>query len=61
MNTAALPGKVKILESSDFETWSEMRVDYKAVARSVVMAGPDQDHMWVATDTGMILHLTPKH
>jgi len=61
MNTAALPGKVKILESSDFETWSEMRVDYKAVARSVVMAGPDQDHLWVATDTGMILHLTPKH
>lgn len=61
MNTAALPGKVKILESSDFNTWSEMPVDYKAVARSVVMAGPDQDHMWVATDTGMILHLTPKH
>jgi hypothetical protein len=61
MNTAALPGKVKILESTDFDTWSEMPVDYKAVARSVVMAGPDQDHMWVATDTGMILHLTPKH
>jgi hypothetical protein len=22
-----------------------------------VIAGPDPDHVWVATDTGMILHL----
>ena len=34
-----------------------MPVDYKALARSVVMAGPDPEHMWIATDTGMILHL----
>jgi hypothetical protein len=60
MNTAALPGKVKILESNDFSTWTEMAVDYKAEGRSVVMAGPDHDHVWVATDTGMILHLTLK-
>ena len=57
MKTAAIPGKVKILESDDFSTWTDMPVDYKAVARSVVMAGPDADHVWVATDTGMILHL----
>jgi len=57
MNTAAIPGKVKILESGDFETWTDMPVDYKAVARSVVIAGPDAEHVWVATDTGMILHL----
>lgn len=57
MNTAALPGKVRILESDDFSTWTEMPVDYKAIARSVVMAGPDPGHLWVATDTGMILHL----
>jgi hypothetical protein len=57
MNTAALPGKVRILESDDFNTWNEMPVDYKAVARSVVIAGPDPEHLWVATDTGMILHL----
>jgi photosystem II stability/assembly factor-like uncharacterized protein len=60
MNTATIPGKVKILESGDFETWTEMAVDYKAVARSVVIAGPDGEHLWVATDTGMILHLTAK-
>ncbi len=57
MNTAALPGRVRILQSDDFSTWTEMPVDYKAVARSVVMAGPDPQHLWVATDTGMILHL----
>ena len=60
MNSAALPGKVKILESDDFSTWTDMAVDYKAVAKSVVMAGPDAKNVWVATDTGMILHLTPK-
>lgn len=57
MNTAAIPGKVRILKSDDFKTWSEMQVDYKAEARSVVIAGPDPEHLWVATDTGMILHL----
>jgi hypothetical protein len=57
MNTAPIPGKVKILESGDFKTWTEMQVDYKAAARSVIIAGPDQDHVWVATDTGMILTL----
>ncbi len=57
MNTAPIPGKVRILQSSDFQTWSEMKVDYKAVARQVIIAGPDPEHLWVATDTGMILHL----
>jgi photosystem II stability/assembly factor-like uncharacterized protein len=57
MNSAALPGKVRILESTDFDTWTEMPVSYKAVARSVVIAGPDPEHLWVATDMGMILHL----
>jgi photosystem II stability/assembly factor-like uncharacterized protein len=57
MNTAPIPGAVRILESGDFRTWTPMKVDYKASARSVVIAGPDADHVWVATDTGMILHL----
>jgi hypothetical protein len=57
LNSLPIPGKVKILTSLDFETWTEMQVDYKAVARSLVLAGPDADHQWAATDTGMILHL----
>jgi len=52
-----IPGKVKILSSSDLDEWTEMTVDYRAVAHSVLLAGPDEDHMWAATDTGMILRL----
>ncbi len=57
MNVATIPGQVRVLQSDDFKTWTEMKVDYKAQARTVVIAGPDPDHLWVGTDTGMILHL----
>ena len=59
LNTAPIPGKVKILSSTNLKDWTEMDVDYKANARSLIMAGPDAEHLWVATDTGMILHLLP--
>ena len=59
LNTSPIPGKVKLLTSTNFTDWTEMGVDYKANARSVVLAGPDADHQWAATDTGMILHLVP--
>jgi photosystem II stability/assembly factor-like uncharacterized protein len=53
-----IPGKVKILTSDDLDTWTEMEVDYRAVGHSVLLAGPDEEHVWAATDTGMILKLT---
>jgi hypothetical protein len=59
LNTAPIPGKVRILTSTDLAQWTEMTVDYKANARSLILAGPDAGHQWAATDTGMILHLTP--
>jgi hypothetical protein len=34
-----------------------MPVDDRAVAHSAIIAGPDESHVWVATDTGMILKL----
>lgn len=52
-----VPGKVKMLESDDLTQWKEMDVDYRAVATGLVLAGPDPDHVWAATDTGMILKL----
>jgi hypothetical protein len=52
-----VPGKVKILTSNDMDEWTEMTVDYRAVAHSVLLAGPDENHVWAATDTGMILKL----
>jgi hypothetical protein len=57
LNTVPIPGKVKMLSSVDMIEWTEMPVDYKAVATTLVLAGPDRDHLWAATDTGMILHL----
>jgi hypothetical protein len=59
LTSVPIPGKVRMLTTTDFTNWSEVDVDYKAVARSVVLAGPDADHQWAATDTGIILHLVP--
>jgi Photosynthesis system II assembly factor YCF48 len=52
-----IPGKVKVLTSSDLENWTEMPVDYRAVAHATIIAGPDEKNLWIATDTGMILKL----
>ena len=58
LRSAPIPGKVRMLESRDLKNWQEIPVDYRAVAQSLILAGPDPDHMWAATDTGMILRLT---
>jgi hypothetical protein len=52
-----IPGKLKVLISDDLENWREMAVDYRAVAHRALIAGPDEKHLWIATDTGMILKL----
>jgi len=58
LRSAPIPGKVRMLTSTDLKNWVEMPVDYRAVAQSLVLAGPDAGHLWAATDTGMILRLT---
>ena len=57
LNTAPIPGAVKILTSTNLTDWEEMMVDYRAQATTLCLAGPDASHLWAATDTGMILHL----
>ena len=57
LNSAPIPGKVKFISSTGFAGWKEMDVDYKAEAGRVKISGPDPDHLWAATDTGMILRL----
>jgi photosystem II stability/assembly factor-like uncharacterized protein len=52
-----IPGKLKLLQSDNLSEWKEMEVDYRAAARRAVLAAPDGTHVWVATDTGMILKL----
>jgi photosystem II stability/assembly factor-like uncharacterized protein len=55
----AVPGKVHILTTRDYVTWSEMDVDYKAAGNRVVLALPDKDNLYLATDGGMVLKLVP--
>jgi hypothetical protein len=57
LHSSPIPGKVRMLTSPNLKDWTEMDVDYRAVARSLVLAGPDAAHLWAATDTGMILRL----
>jgi photosystem II stability/assembly factor-like uncharacterized protein len=52
-----IPGKVRIVSSSNLTNWVESNVDYRAVARRVMLAGAG-GNAWAATDTGMILKLT---
>jgi len=54
-----IPGKVRIFRSTDLNDWREMDVDYRATAGRVVLAAADHEHVWAATDTGMILRLVP--
>jgi hypothetical protein len=56
-NQVPIPGKLKILRTANLKVWEEMDVDYRAVAQRASLAAPDADHLWVATDTGMILAL----
>jgi len=57
IHRSPIPGKLKVLTSEDRESWTEMEVDYRAVAHQAMIAGPDPDHVWIATDTGSILKL----
>jgi photosystem II stability/assembly factor-like uncharacterized protein len=50
-----VPGKVQVLRSTDFSVWTEMAVDYRAVAHRAMLAIVDDDNRWMATDNGMIL------
>jgi len=57
LSRVLVPGKLKVLISEDLAHWDEMTVDAHAVARRAMISGPDPDHLWIATDTGMILRL----
>ncbi len=52
-----IPDKVRVLSSKDLENWTPMTVDYHAEATATILAAAGDDHLWMATDTGMILKL----
>jgi photosystem II stability/assembly factor-like uncharacterized protein len=55
---SVVPGRVKVLKSRDFSTWTDIEVDYRAVANRTTMAAAGDHDIWLATDNGMILKLT---
>jgi len=57
IHDSPVPGKLKIMRSTDMQIWTEMPVDYRADAHRAIIASPDEENIWVATDTGMILKL----
>ncbi|HLG97067.1 MAG TPA: YCF48-related protein [Bryobacteraceae bacterium] len=59
-NQVPIPGKLKVLRSTNLRVWEETDVDYRASAQRATLAVPDARHAWVATDTGMILALEPR-
>lgn len=52
-----IPARVRVLSSKDFANWTPIPVDYHTEATSTMLAASDDDHLWMATDTGMILKL----
>jgi photosystem II stability/assembly factor-like uncharacterized protein len=54
---SVIPGKVQVLKSrnADYTVWNSAEVDYRAEANRTVIAAADADHIWLATDRGMIL------
>jgi hypothetical protein len=57
INDSPVPGKLKVLRSEDLDNWQEMDVDYRATAHRAMISALDDKHIWIATDTGMILKL----
>jgi hypothetical protein len=54
---ANLPGRVVMLRSTTGQNWTEVPVDYRAVARRVSLTEAAGGALWAVTDTGMILTL----
>ena len=53
-----IPEKVQVLTSKDLDNWTPIPVDYRAEATTAILASSDDTHLWMATDSGMILALT---
>ncbi len=52
-----VPGRVRVLQSRGKDDWHDVPVDYRAQANRTRLAAIDESHMWLATDSGMILKL----
>jgi hypothetical protein len=57
MPTLPIPGRLRVLRTSDYQLWREVDVDYRAVARRAILAAAPGGRFWMATSEGMILRL----
>lgn len=55
--TLPIPAKVRVQFSTDGKVFTDIPVDYRAVAESVLMASTPSGEVWLATDEGMLLSL----
>jgi hypothetical protein len=55
-----VPGRLRVMRSSDPAKWVPVEVDYRATARRVSAAVVADGTVWLATDTGMVLHYRPR-
>jgi hypothetical protein len=51
-----VPGKMQVLVSKDYLTWTQQSVDYRASGHRAMLASAGGEY-WMATDSGMILKL----
>jgi photosystem II stability/assembly factor-like uncharacterized protein len=56
---SVVPQRVRVMKSRDLKNWTAIPVDYRAIANSVLLAGSDEDNLWLVTNNGMILKLKP--
>jgi hypothetical protein len=54
-----VPGRLRVMRSSDLAKWTPVDVDYRAVAQRVSVTVAPDGTVWMATDTGMLLRYHP--
>ena len=57
LNNSPIPGKIRVFVTPDGLSWSEMKVDYRAVGRHATLARFDDESIWICTDEGTILRM----
>jgi hypothetical protein len=59
LNQLPFPGKLHVLKSLNLTDWTEVEVSYKAFGGNAILAVADEQHAWIATDSGMVLNYIP--
>lgn len=58
LRNSGVPGKLRLLVTSDLTTWQDLKVDYRAMGTRAMLAFASDRLIWAATDEGSIVHVT---